>query len=395
MSYLFHMPSFLTTGLGSLEQAGERAKKYGKNVLIVSDPVMKKIGLTDRLESILSKEGIQSTLYSNVDTEPLDRHVDEALEQCKTLSPDLIVAIGGGSAIDTGKAVAMMYTNPGHIRDYMGYNKLKAPILPLIAIPTTAGTGSEATKVTVVTDTKNDVKMMLSDPHLMPTEAIVDPELTLTMPKTITASTGVDALTHAIEAFISQRAQPFTDSLALSAIEDISIYLKRSFDSAEDIEARSKVMYGALKAGMAFSNASVCLVHGMSRPIGALFHVPHGVSNAMLLPAVMEYTVDECVEKFAIIAEKMGIDCNGLSEKEAAAKAVEFVKQLCVDLEIPNLKQWGIEKEQYEKVTSKMAEDALASGSPQNNPKVPNQNEIIELYEISYNYNFSVSEVKN
>lgn len=389
MNHLFHMPAFLTTGIGSLEQAGERAVAYGKKAFIVSDPVMKKIGLTDRLIRILKRAGIESELYAAVDREPLDTHVEEALSVCTEFKPDVLIGIGGGSAIDTGKAVSVMVTNPGKIHDYMGYNKLKGAGLPFIAIPTTAGTGSEATKVTVITDTRNDVKMMLSDPHLMPTEAIVDPELTLTMPAPITASTGVDALTHAIEAFISKRAQPFTDSLALSAIEDISFNLKASYDDPENKEARATVMYGAMKAGMAFSNASVCLVHGMSRPIGALFHVPHGVSNAMLLPAVMEYSSEGDLERFAVVAQKMGINTKGLTDREAADKAIEFVKQLCLDLDIPNLKRWGIDQNAFWQVTGKMADDALASGSPQNNPKVPSKDEIIEIYELAYDYNFS------
>jgi len=290
----------------------------------------------------------------------------------------------------------VMMTNEGTISDYVGNAKMftKKPV-PLIAIPTTAGTGSEVTKVTVIIDTKTDVKMMISQPALLPAVAIVDPLLTVSCPPSVTAATGVDALCHSIEAYISRRAHPVTDVLALSAIEAIIGHLRRAYENGQDIEAREKMAIAAMKAGMAFSNASVTLVHGMSRPIGALFHVPHGVSNAMLLPGVLEFTKESAIERLAVIARLINPQLKDVSNAEAADALVEEVKQLCRDLHIPNMKTWGIDKTAFDKAVDKMAADALASGSPSNNPRVPTHEEIVALYHICYDYRYDTNTVSH
>ena len=245
-------------------------------------------------------------------------------------------------------------------------------------MPTTAGTGSEATLFTIITDTERDVKMLIGSPYLMPRVAIVDPQLTMGMPRHITAATGIDALTHAIEAYVSRKAQPMSDIMALSAVKLLYFNLPIAFAQPDNLEARSNTLLGALQAGIAFSNASVALVHGMSRPIGALFHVPHGVSNAALLGEVMEFSLSGNYARYADIAVAMGAPRTDdiTTAQIGAAKVRELVRQL----EIPTLSKLGVSKEKLEPVAQKMAEDAIASGSPGNNPRIATKMEIVTLY---------------
>ncbi|MBT2739050.1 iron-containing alcohol dehydrogenase [Bacillus sp. ISL-7] len=388
--YELLMPNAVIYGSGALQEVGKQAKKLGNKALIISDAIMQQLGNVANCESYLEESGIPYGKYLGVDTEPTDIHVKEALEECMNEGCDIIIAIGGGSCIDTAKAVAVLRTNEGTIADYFGKKKqFESKPLPLIAIPTTAGTGSEVTKVTVITDTQTDVKMMLSRPELLPQVAIVDPKLTISCPKGVTAATGIDALCHAIEAFISKKAQPVTDTLALSAIENIMTYIRRAYNDGHDIEAREKMAHGAMLAGIAFSNASVALVHGMSRPIGALFHVPHGISNAMLLPAVLEFTKEAAVERLAVIGRMLVTEAKDKSNEELTQIVIHEVRKLCLDLNIPNMKEYGIDEEPFKASLSKMAHDAIASGSPANNPKVPAFEEIMDLYETCYHYDFS------
>jgi alcohol dehydrogenase class IV len=213
-------------------------------------------------------------------------------------------------------------------------------------------------------------------------------------PKSVTSATGVDALCHGVEAYLSKKAHAYTDTLALSAIKLIFKNLRTAYNEPNNLEAREKMSLAALKAGSAFSNASVCLVHGMSRPIGALFHVPHGISNAMLLPAVLEFSMSECTERLADIYFNLYPEKKNLSAEAAALHFVNEIKLLCKDLNIPNLKQWGIDKQELHKVIAKMAKDAIASGSPGNNPKVPTEAEIIELYGVCYTYDLEIHNSK-
>lgn len=383
------MPSRILYGQGSFQEVGKQASSLGKKALIISDPIMVKIGNVTLCEEHLKKESIPYAKYLGVDSEPTDLHVTEALAICRKEGCDVVIAVGGGSCIDTAKAVAVMMRNEGSINDYVSNKKLfKEKSLPLIAIPTTAGTGSEVSKVTVIIDTKTDVKMMISQPELLPTIAIVDPQLTVSCPPSVTAATGVDALCHAIEAYISRRAQPITDVLALSAIKNIMENLRRAYEDGDDLEARDKMSIASMLAGASFSNSSVTLVHGMSRPIGALFHVPHGVSNAMLLPGVLEFTKESAIDRLAVIGRLIKPDLKSVSDREMADEVILEVKQLCRDLKISNMKTWGIDKNQLDQVVSKMATDALASGSPENNPRIPSHEEIVQLYQVCYDYDF-------
>lgn len=389
-------PTKIIYGSDSLQKVGEIASTIGKKVLIISDQIMSDLGYVKKCEACLSEKDVETTIYLGVNSEPTDSFVEEALQLFKTKGCDLIISLGGGSCIDTAKAVAIIATNEGYIGEFMGGKRLveHTPI-PHIAIPTTAGTGSEATDVTVITNTKNDVKMMIKQPAFMPTCAIVDASLTMSVPKGVTAATGVDALSHAVEAYLSKKAQPLTDMFAISAMKLIINSIKKAYDDGENYEAREEMLLGSLKAGIAFSNASVALVHGMSRPIGALFHVPHGVSNAMLLPAVLEYSKDSCVDRLATIGKLFHQNEKNLTNEEYANLAVSSVKELCSYLNIPNLKEWGIKEEMYYRVLPKMATDAINSGSPANNPRVPTEQETINLYKVCFNYNFSEETVKN
>ncbi|SDC29020.1 1,3-propanediol dehydrogenase [Melghirimyces thermohalophilus] len=387
---IFRVPSEVLYGRDAFTQVGEKVAALGRKALVISDPVMERIGYVDRCRQFLQQAGRPHGSYLGVDSEPTDRHVAEALEQFQREQCDVIVSLGGGSCIDTGKAVAILAANGGDISQYVGGKKVvQQPSVPLIAIPTTAGTGSEVTDVTVITQTATDVKLMVKHPALTPAVAIVDPVLTVSSPPHVTASTGVDALCHAVEAYISRRAHPLTDSHARSAIDRIYRYLRRAYKDGKDLEAREQMSLAAMEAGIAFSNASVCLVHGMSRPIGAVFHVPHGVSNAMLLPAVLEFKNEAYRRNLADIGRIFREDGNALTEEEAAHTAVAEVKRLCLELNIPNMANWGIDPHSFESHLEKMAQDAIDSGSPGNHPVVPTQEEIIQLYHECYDYRFS------
>ncbi|ARD49652.1 iron-containing alcohol dehydrogenase [Sporosarcina sp. P33] len=384
------MPSTILYGMDSFKEVGKQSIKLGGKTLIISDPIMAKLGYVEECKNLLKESGLSYTAYLDVDSEPTDIHVKEAMDICSRETCDHIVAIGGGSCIDTAKAVSVLMTNGGTMTDYFGTGKeLAKKPLPVIAVPTTAGTGSEVTKVTVITDVATDIKMMLSDASLLPAVAIVDPNLTVSCPKGVTAATGVDALCHAIEAYISRKAHPVTDVLALTAIDHMIGSIRTAYEEGENMDARSSMALGSMLAGAAFSNASVTLVHGMSRPIGALFHTPHGISNAMLLPAVLEFTMEASIDRLAEIGRRIVKNADDYSDRELACGVINELKQLCVDLHIPNMKTYGIDEKLFTSSLSKMAEDAIKSGSPANTPRVPAADEIIELYQRCYNYDFS------
>ena len=381
----FLVPPALIFGSGASEKVGEEVGKLGvKKGLIVTDEVLLKLGVLEGIEQALTQARIQFAIYSGVFTEPTVEFVEEGLEAYKKNGCDFLLAVGGGSAIDTTKAIAVMATNAGSIENYRGANKVREKGAPLIAVPTTAGTGSEVTQFTIITDTKRDIKMLIASPFLIPQKAIVDPLLTLSMPRGLTAATGIDALTHAIEAYVSVKAQPMSDIFALSAIELISGNLRQAWSNGNNREAREKTMLGALQAGIAFSNSSVALVHGMSRPIGAYFHVAHGVSNAALLSVVTEFSLIGDPERYARIARAMGENVEGLTALEAAELAAEAIARLIEDIEIPSLEELGVDEEKLDKLALQMAEDAIASGSPANNPRQATKEEIVELYKLAY-----------
>jgi alcohol dehydrogenase class IV len=376
----FRAPAVISTGPGAAREAGAYAKQQGKKALIVTDSNLEKIGLLAEVKASLEAAGISYAVYDKVVMEPVVDYIEDALRVLRDAGADVVVAVGGGSPIDTGKAVAAMARNPGKISEYMGAGKVGRPSLPLVAVPTTAGTGSEVTPFTIITDPATDVKMLIASPHLIPSVALVDPLMTMKMPRSITAATGLDALTHAIEAYVSVKAQPLTDTFALSAIRLISTNLRRAYSQPDDLEARSNVLMGALQAGLAFANSSVALVHGMARPIGAYFHVAHGISNAVLLPTVIEFSISGNPCRYADIAGAMGEQTRGFNVEDAAVKTVEAVRKLNADLLIPTLRGLKIDEVKFDAVVAKMAADAIASGSPGNNPRKASLEEIVALY---------------
>lgn len=385
------MPTELVYGPNSLSEVGEVTKKYGKKILLVSDRMIEKVGYVEKVVDILAKSGIKVYPYLDANSESTDIFVEDALKIVKRNDCDAIVTIGGGSCLDTAKAVSVVATNGKYIGNYLTAKEIvRTDPLPVITIPTTAGTGSEVTNVTVIKDTKNDVKMMIKQYAFLPKAAIVDPILTLTTPKHITASTGMDALCHAIESYISSMAHPLTRIFSFEAIRLILTNIRKAYDDGYDIEARSNMSLASTQAGIAFSNASVTLIHGMSRPIGALFNVPHGISNSMLLPAVLEFSKSSAINELADIAKLFLSDkeIKVKTNKQLAEETIKEIKKISNHLEIPSLKTWGIDQNEFEKSLDKMATDALKSGSPGYNPRVPSHKQIIELYRTCYDYEF-------
>jgi alcohol dehydrogenase class IV len=352
--------------------------------LIVTDPFLLRSGHLERATVLLDQAGIGWRVFSDTVADPTTAVVETGAALLADGDFDCLVAIGGGSSIDTAKGMSVLAANGGRMRDYKVPAEIPRAGPPLVAIPTTAGTGSEVTRFTVITDTETDEKMLIAGLACCPLAAIVDYELTLTMPPRLTADTGLDSLTHAIEAYVSRRANPFTDGLAKNAMRLIARHIRTAFAVPDDRAAREAMMLGATMAGMAFSNASVCLVHGMSRPIGAFFHVPHGLSNAMLLPEITAFSAPAALERYADCARAMGIAEGGEGSQAAVARLVDELRQLNEELKVPTPRAWGIDARRYQSLLPVMASQALASGSPANNPRVPTSEEIIDLYRRVY-----------
>src|SRR3954465_5146315 len=380
-----HLPPDIQVGGGVSDRVGEVASGIGlTRVLVVTDPVMVDSGVAGRVAESLEDAGIATATFSDITGEPTTDFVDAGVAALRAHEADGIVAVGGGSPLDTAKAVSVMATNGGARPDYLGYHKIPQPGVPLIAVPTTAGTGSEVTRVTVITDTSRDVKMMILSNHLMPRVALADFRLTLTCPPGLTANVGVDSLTHAIESYVSAKANPVTDGFALRAAELIGTYLRRAQADGGAEEAREALMLGAMLAGAAFSNASVALVHGMSRPIGAHFHVPHGLSNAVLLPAVTAFSLPNAAERYADCARAMGVCPPETGDEAAGLALLEALEALNADLKVPTPQDYGIDGQLFMSLLPLMAQQAMVSGSPANNPRVPTEEEIVSLYREIY-----------
>ncbi|QUX97484.1 alcohol dehydrogenase [Marinomonas sp. CT5] len=351
-----------------------------RSPLIITDKMMVQLGYADKVQAVLAEKGIKADIFDDTLPEPTVASIQAGVEKIQQGDYDSIIALGGGSPIDSAKAISILGKFGGEMRDYKFPRVVTESGLPIIAIPTTAGTGSEVTKVTIITDEKTDEKMLCMGVGFMPIAALVDFNLTLSLPARTTADTGIDALTHAMEAYVSKKASLYSDTQALEAMRLIAPNLRRVYHNGSDEAARESMMLGSTLAGVAFSNASVALVHGMSRPIGAAFHVPHGLSNAMLLPTVTEYSIPAAPERYADCARAMGIASNQDSDDSANAKLIEELKALNEELKVPTPEEFGIEKDHFMGLLNTMAEQALASGSPNNNPRVPSADEVIELY---------------
>ena len=376
----FRMPAVIS-GRGSSENIGTILKEQGySKVFLVTDGVLWELGILEKIVKSMKSEGLEFERYDRLPSEPTSNFIREGTSEYLQSGADIILAVGGGTPIDTAKGISVMVTNPGSIINYITPNTLQKPGIPVIAVPATAGTGSEVTIYTVITDTSTGNKLLFTSPYLMPKMAILDPLLTMTMPKNLTAATGLDALTHAIEAYVSEKSQPMTDLLALSAIKLLSVNLPRAWKNGTDIDARENNMLAAHQAGLAFGNASVALVHGMSRPIGAYFHIAHGVSNAVLLGPVTEFSISGNYRRYADIAGAMGKNTEGMTETEAAETAATAVKDLIKYLEVPTLIELGVDKTRFLEVIPEMIEAAITSGSPANNPRIATREEMTGIY---------------
>lgn len=368
MGNQFIMPNKVVTGENALKDAEQFLKSYGKKALIVTDSVMVQLGNCAKVEEALNNQGVAYVVYAEINGEPTDIMIEKGLELYKKENCDFLIAVGGGSPIDSMKAIGALATNGGSISDYMG-KVIEKEIPPTVAIPTTAGTGSEATQFTIITDTKNDIKMLLKGPVLMPSLAINDPQFTMTAPNFITAATGLDALTHAVESYTSRKAQPLSDVFAVSAVKRIFKYLPIAYKDGSNMEAREQMAIAALEAGVAFNNASVTVIHGMSRPIGALFHIAHGLSNAMLLKEGIGYVLDGAYDRFGMLGREICVATEADSDEVASKKFLEALDNIVKELETPTLAEKGVDKDAFFAAIDKMATDAIASGSPGNTRK--------------------------
>lgn len=377
------LPRRLAVGGGALAESGRLVRDLGfSRPVVVTDAFLKGQGTAAKLVAALSGAGCEVAVFDGTVPDPTTDSLGPGLTVVQGHRADCVIGLGGGSPLDTAKALAVLAVGGGTMRDYKAPTVTAGPALPVIAIPTTAGSGSEATQFSIITDSATDEKMLCPGPAFLPLAAIVDYELTLSMPARLTADTGVDALTHAIEAYVSRRANPFADGFALTAIGTISAHLRRVYADGADLAAREAMMLAATQAGVAFSNSSVALVHGMSRPIGAHFHVAHGLSNAMLLPAVMRFSVEAAPARYADCGRAYGL--TGGSDDELAQALVAAIEQLCADLAVPTPRQYGIDRARWDQLAPLMAEQALASGSPGNNPRVPDAAQIVALYDEVY-----------
>lgn len=373
---VFKTPTEITYGPNSLKEVKNIIDKQGfKNALIVTDPGISKTGLTDEL--IKHVKHINYDIYYECKPNPTVKNCNDALEKLKAINADVVIAVGGGSSIDVAKAVALLATNGGKIESYEGIDTFENDLLPLIAIPTTAGTASEVTSFTVITDEEREYKFTIGGVKISPKWAVVDPVLTLTLPPSVTAATGLDALVHAIESYTSKMANPITKALAREAIRKISRNLRQAVYNGDTLKYRDEMLMGSLLAGLAFNNTRLGNCHALSHPISAIYGVPHGVANAVLIPHVMEFNMMAVPELFADIALDMGENLEGLTMMEKAQKAVDAVRRLAKDVGIPEtFESFGIDEQNIKKMT----EDALLSGNIKVNPRITTYDDVVELY---------------
>ena len=353
-----------------------------KNPLIITDEMMVKLGYVDTLQTILKEGQITADVFSDTMPEPTESSIESGVQQVRHQEYDGLIALGGGSPIDSAKAISILGKFGGVINDYKFPRQVNEAGLPIIAIPTTAGTGSEVTRFTIITDETNNEKLLCVGMGFMPIAAIIDYSLTMSVPPRTTADTGIDAMTHAIEAYVSQKRNAYSDQQALAALRLIGPNLQKAYHNGEDEDAREAMMLGSTLAGIAFCNSSVALVHGMSRPIGAFFHVPHGLSNAMLLPTITEFGISGTPERYADCARALGVASFDDTDNQANINLITYLKNLNIELKVPTLEQFGIQKIDFDALINTMCEQAFSSGSPNNNPRIPSLEEMVQLYTL-------------
>lgn len=378
MSYKFFMPAISLMGADCLKDAGDQLGELGfKKALIVTDKVLGQIGIVKKVTDVLDNKNIEYAIYDETKPNPTVKNVNDGLALLKEKECDFVISLGGGSAHDCAKGIALLATNGGEIKDYEGVDKSKKPQLPMVGINTTAGTGSEMTLFAIITDEERHIKMALVDKHLTPIIAVNDPMLMLAMPKSLTAATGMDALTHAIEAYVSTAATPITDACAEKAIELISNYLVNAVENGQDVEARDMMAYAEYLAGMAFNNASLGYVHAMAHQLGGFYNLPHGVCNAILLPHVQEYNKSTSASRLAKIAKIMGGNIEGLTDEQGADLCIDMIKSLSQTIGIPEgLGVLGVKESDFETLATNALNDACSL----TNPRKGNLEEVIAIF---------------
>ena len=374
-SFSFELPTRIEYGVGATGKLAESVKELeSRKVLIVTDKGIEATGLLSAIADQLTTAKLEYDIFSEVESNPKDHNVQAGTEIAKGLQADCLVAVGGGSPIDCAKAIAVLATHGGAVRDYEGKDKISGSVLPLVAIPTTAGTGSEVTFSSVITDTGEGFKFTLKHPCIAPRIALLDPQMTITMPTGLTAATGMDALTHAIEGYTARVSEPLADAAALYAVELVAKYLKIAVFEGKDMEARAGMLLGSVLAGIAFSHSDVGSVHCIAEALGGKYDTAHGVCNAVVLPAQMEYNMDYCRERYARIASAMGISFE--STEDGARKAVEAVKKLAVDLNLPSFGSFGVKAADIEELAFK----SFVNGSNEDNPRPMSKDDYLILF---------------
>ncbi len=363
-SFYFELPTKIEYGVGVAQKLTTAIRELNAvNVLIVTDNGIEASGLLSEVTNRLGQDRVQFEIFSDVESNPKDYNVLEGTRLAKQLQADCLVAIGGGSPIDCAKAIAVLATHDGQLREFENEDNVTGNVLPLIAIPTTAGTGSEVTFSSVITDTRQKFKFSIHHTKIAPRIALIDPEMTVTMPPALTAATGMDALTHAIEGYTANNSEPLADAAALYAIELIVTHLKTAVSEGNHLEARAGMLLGSVLAGISFSHADVAAVHCIAEALGGKYDAAHGVCNAVVLPAMMEYNMDYCIDKYARIAAAMGIICD--QPREGARRAVDAVKKLAVEVKIPEFGSLGVKEEDV----AELAYNSSINGSNGSNPR--------------------------
>ncbi len=374
-SFSFELPTKIEYGVGAAKSLADVIKnKNFKSPLLVTDEGVLRSGVLKRVSDTLDAHHLKWEVFDRVEPNPKDYNVEEGTETARRLGADCLVAIGGGSPIDCAKAIAVVARQGGAVRDYEGPGKIGPDVLPLIAIPTTAGTGSEVTFSSVITDSGEKFKFSIKDPKIAPRVALIDPEMTLTMPPALTAATGMDALTHAIEAFTARASEPLADAAALYAIELIGTYLKSAVADGDNLEARAGMLLGSVLAGIAFSHSDVAAVHCVAEALGGKYDAAHGVCNAVVLPAVMQYNMEYCKEQYARIAVALGLTCETIDE--GARQAVAAVQQLAEDVRLPEFATLGVQEDDLEE----LAANSFKNGSNIDNPRPMSKEDYLNLF---------------
>ncbi|WP_085812069.1 iron-containing alcohol dehydrogenase [Geoanaerobacter pelophilus] len=377
-TYGFYIPTVSLMGIGSAKETGGQIKALGASkALIVTDKGLSAMGVADKIKSQVEEAGVSAVIFDGAEPNPTDINVHDGVKVYQDNGCDAIISLGGGSSHDCAKGIGMVIGNGGHIRDLEGVNKTTKPMPAFVAINTTAGTASEMTRFCIITNTDTHVKMAIVDWRCTPNVAINDPLLMVGKPAALTAATGMDALTHAVEAYVSTIATPITDACAIKAIELIAEYLSKAVANGEDLEARDKMAYAEYLAGMAFNNASLGYVHSMAHQLGGFYNLPHGVCNAILLPAVSQYNLIACPKRFADIAKALGENIDGLSVTEAGQKAIDRIRTLSASIGIPTgLKALNVKEEDL----TIMAENAKKDACQFTNPRKATLEQVVQIF---------------